>query len=120
MEKYNYLEAMKSDILDYLVANDIEKVNDENRADIEEQLYDDLWVEDSVTGNGSGSYTFNSWQAAEMVCHNEDLLAEALEEFGCDLQCYKRAIESPEYADVTIRCYLLSQAIVMALTEWGE
>ena len=55
-----------------------------------------------------------------MVCHNEDLLAEALEEFGCDLQCYKRAIESPEYADVTIRCYLLSQAIVMALTEWGE
>lgn len=30
-------------------------------------VYDELWIDDSVTGNGSGSYTFNSYKAEENV-----------------------------------------------------
>ena len=54
---YDYLEAMKSDIIDY-VRNDVNTDEFSSREELEESLYDDLWTVDSVTGNGSGSYTF--------------------------------------------------------------
>lgn len=94
MEKYNYLESMVSDILDYLNENykDLEGTID--REEFEEQLNDELWIADSVTGNASGSYTCNAWQAEENLCHNGDLLNEALEEFGADDKTYKRALQS--------------------------
>lgn len=93
---YNYFEAMKDDIFEYL-----EETNERN-FDI---LYEQLLLEDSVTGNASGSYTFNIYKAEENLCHNLDLLSEALEEFGVDLsEALKRGAE---YCDVTIRCYLL-------------
>ena len=112
--KYNYLEAVKEDVKSYIQDNEI-KVYSSNREEIEEQLNEDLWVEDSVTGNASGSYTFNEWQAEENICHNLDLLAEALEAFGGSTG---EALErGAEYCDVTIRCYLLAQAIAEVLDE---
>jgi hypothetical protein len=80
----------------------------------QEELNDQLWIEDSVTGNGSGSYTFSTWKAEEYICHNLDLLREAAMEFGCDVDILKKGAE---YCDVTIRCYLLSQAIAETLEE---
>ena len=74
MERYDYLEAVKEDVKNYIEENDI-KVTSENRDELEEQLNDDLFCDDSVTGNASGSYTFNTWQAEENLCHNLDLLA---------------------------------------------
>lgn len=67
--RYNYLEAVTADVLDYINENNI-TVTADNREEIEEQLRDDLWACDSVTGNASGSYTFNAWQAEENICHN--------------------------------------------------
>lgn len=84
MERYDYLEAVKEDVKNYIEENGI-TVNSENRDEIEEQLNDDLFCNDSVTGNGSGSYTFNTWRAEEYLCHNLDLLAEACEEFGSSM-----------------------------------
>lgn len=80
MEKYDYRQAVRDDILDYIKEHDIQ-VTDKNREEVEEFLYDILFVEDSVTGNASGSYTFNTWKAEEYLCHNLDLLAEAIDEF---------------------------------------
>lgn len=115
--KYNYLSAVKEDVKNYIEENEI-KVYSSNREEIEQTLNDDLWIEDSVTGNGSGSYTFNTWQAEENLCHNWGLLAEAMEEFGCS---DKNVIEEgAEWADVTIRCYLLGQAIAEVLDEVEE
>lgn len=114
MTNYNYLQAMTSDILDYIKENiDLNDFSD--REELEEKLNDDLWTEDSVTGNASGSYTFNAYQAEEYVAHNLDLFGEALDEFGCD--DIRKYLDSPESADVTIRCYLLGQAIAEALDE---
>ena len=69
---------------------------------------------DSVTGNASGSYTFNAWKAEEYLCHNWDLLAEAIEEFGGNTDILRAGAKS---CDVTIRCYLLGQCIAAALDE---
>lgn len=116
MEKYDYRQAVRDDILDYIKEHDIQ-VTDNNREEVEEFLYDTLFVEDSVTGNASGSYTFNTWKAEEYLCHNLDLLAEAIDEFGADAGTYKDCIESAETADVTIRCYLLTECLSSVLDE---
>lgn len=110
---YNYYEAVKADVLDY-IREEIDFSEYETLEDLEEYLNDHLWTVDSVTGNASGSYTFNAWQAEENICHNLDLLAEALEEFGGSLDVLK---DGAEAADVTIRCYLLGQSIAEALEE---
>lgn len=117
--RYNYLEAVTADVLDYINENNI-TVTADNREEIEEQLHDDLWARDSVTGNGSGSYTFNRWTAGAYICHNLDLLAEAVEEFGGSMDVLKDGAEGAEACDVTIRCYLLAQAIAAALDEVEE
>lgn len=75
---YNYLEAVKDDVREY-ISHEIELEDWRGDRDgLEEKLNDDLWIEDSVTGNASGSYTFNTWQAEENLAHNWDLLEEAL------------------------------------------
>ena len=117
MEKYNYYEAVCDDVRNYIIDNEI-KVNEDNREEVEEQLNDDLWCNDSVTGNASGSYTFSTWQAEENLCHNLDLLCEALSEFGCGSDYLVE--NGAEACDVTIRCYLLGQAISHVLDEIEE
>lgn len=116
MEKYNYLESVKEDVRNYMKWHEV-KVNEDNREEVEEYLNDALWDEDSVTGNASGSYTFSTWQAEENLCHNLDLLGEAMEEFGYGGTPFSELMESAEACDVTIRCYLLSQAISEVLDE---
>lgn len=119
--KYNYLESMKEDIKNYIEENkENESYNWDNLEEVKELLYDDLWIDDSVTGNASGSYYCNSYKARESLAGNEDLLVEALEEFGNDAESYKRSLTDPEFADVSIRCYLLSQAIDEVLKEMTE
>lgn len=120
MERYNYLEEMKADILDYIREQyDSEEIREklENRDEWENELNDDLWTVDSVTGNGSGSYFFNSWKAAEAIAHNLDLLGEAMHEFCDDINALQNGAE---WCDVTIRCYLLYRAISKALDELEE
>ena len=113
MANYNYMEAMTEDIRNYI--NDEITLSDfSDREELEEHLNDTLWAEDSITGNASGSYTFNTYQAEENICHNLDLLAEAMKEFGCDENVLEKGAE---WCDVTIRCYLLGQAIAEVLDE---
>lgn len=112
---YNYMEAMKEDIREY-IDDEITLSDFSDREELEEKLNEDLWMVDSVTGNGSGSYTFNTYMAEEYICHNLDLLAEACEEFGT----VEPLKEGAEYCDVTIRCYLLGQAIGEVLDDMEE
>lgn len=114
MKTYNYLESVKEDVRNYIEENKI-VVTSSNREEVEQELNDTLFVNDSVTGNASGSYTFSTWQAEENISHNFELLTEALTEFGYnDLSYLKNGAEA---CDVTIRCYLLGQAISEVLDE---
>ena len=115
MKTYDYLENVKEDVRNYIEENKI-IVTSSNREEVEQELNDTLVVNDSVTGNASGSYTFSTWQAEENLCHNLELLTEALTEIGCDLSYLEKGAEA---CDVTIRCYLLGQAISEVLDEIG-
>ena len=118
--KYNYLESIKADIKTYLEDEfEYRYSNYEDKDELQETLRDDLWTEDSVTGNASGSYTFDRAEAEEYVKENLALCIEACEEFCIDHSEFGKKIydDEWEYLDVTIRCYLLGQAIAEVLEE---
>lgn len=120
---YNYYEEVKESVLDYINENYTKEELVENlrdREEFEQTLNEDCFVDDSVTGNGSGTWTFNSAQAKEFVVDgdNFELLAEALTEFGSDLTYITK--QGWEACDVTIRCYVLGSAISEALDELCE
>ena len=112
-----YYENVKDDVENYINENK-EYFKATDLEELEEELNDECWISDSVTGNGSGSYTFNTYEAEENLVGNWDLLLEALENFG---QADINAIEKgAEWCDVTIRCYLLSSAIDDVLEEMNS
>ncbi len=113
---------MQEDIITYIRENYtrgeiIEKL--EARDEWEEELNDGLWREDAITGNASGSYTFNRLRAREYVLSNPDALKEAICEFCEDAETVgeKFLSEDWEWFDVTIRCYFLGESIGIALDE---
>lgn len=69
MTKYNYLEAVKEDVKNY-IDSEINFTDFDSLEELEEKLNDELWTEDSVTGNASGSYYCNSYKAEESIAHN--------------------------------------------------
>lgn len=110
MERYDYYRAVEHDVLDYIHENLESSDWLNNRGGLEKHLNDVLWMEDSVTGNASGSYWCNTWRAEEALCHNTDLLGKALDFFW-------RAPDwsDPESMDVSIRCYILDEAVGLVL-----
>lgn len=119
---YDYLEQVTADVRDYVEQEvDLSKWAGD-RDGLEKKLNNDLWTCDSVTGNGSGSYTFNRVQAQIYVLDGMDELQEAVNEFGIDSETIgEKFLESDwEYFDVTIRCYLLGQAIAAVLDDLEE
>lgn len=115
---YDYREAMTEDVKEWIKENVDLTEWTEDREGLEQQLNDDLWTEDSITGNASGSYYCNSYNAEESIAHNWDLLNEALDEFGQnDINVIEKGAE---WADATIRCYLLGSVISDVLDEMEE
>ena len=78
--------------------------------DVEDLMFD----QDEITGNGSGSYTFNTWKAEQNLTGNWDLLREAKEELQPNVDLIDKG---PEYCDVMIRCYLLDWCFRKTLTD---
>ena len=118
VERYDYLSAVKADVVAYIEDEISLEEWRGRREELEEHLNDELWTCDRVTGNASGSYYCSTWRAEEAISHNWDLLADALDEFGQDGSDVLR--QGAEAMDVTIRCYLLGQAISEALDELSE
>ena len=123
MKNYNYLENVTNDAKTAILEN-MDMWEWRNREELEENANDWLWTADEVTGNGSGSYTFNREAAKEYVTRSDDgmdTLRDAVREFDCEHEAFSAFLEDDwEYLDVTIRCYLLSQAISAAIDELEE
>lgn len=122
---YNYYLEMGKDILEYINDTYSSKEQKEKLEDREgwlEELEEACWVEDSITGNASGSYTFNRYKAKEYVLDNIDLLRDALECYDVDPKTIglKFLDEDWEYFDVTIRCYMLGHMIENVLEDLEE
>lgn len=114
MNNYNYLESVTKDAKNWLIQNyDTEFIiNSEDYSTYYEEMIDD----DNVTGNASGSYTYNRWEAEENLCHNYHLLVKAADYFGYN-EIPKEWIENAETADVILRTYYLCEAIYNAIEE---
>ena len=120
MERYDYLSAIREDVINAISERyDTDEIREklEDRDRFAEELNDDLWTADCVTGNGSGSYWFSRYRAEEAIMHNLDLLADAVNEFGGGMDVLK---DGAEACDVTIRCYLLGQAVADVIDEFDE
>ena len=112
MTKYDYQKAMYDDIMDYITENNL-TAEYPDPEELYEYLKKELWIEDSVTGNGSGSYTFDRAEARECVLSDPETLCDALEGFcvSADTIVEKFLAEDWEYFDVTIRCWYLDSVI---------
>ena len=120
MERYDYRKAMKEDILNYIKDNNVlEEYEYDTAHDLHELLNDQLWADDSITGNGPYGYEGPA-HCEEHLNGNLRLLLEALHVFG---QSFKDLPQDDnalfQYADATIRCYLLWKCIGNALKELG-
>ena len=116
---YDYREAMADDIKNAIEDNaEFWGLAEMTAEEAVELLTDKLWIFDAVTGNGSGSYTFNRASAKECVLDNMELCVEAFKEF-CAVEQFaeKIANEDWEFLDVTIRCYLLSEMVESVVNE---
>lgn len=118
---YDYKQAMYDDIKEYIDYDlDLSEYNDKD--ELYEYLNDTLWVNDGVTGNASGSYTFNRAKAKEYVLGDPnavDYIKDMCYEFGTEAAEIgeKFMNEDWEYFDVSIRCYLLGQMISEVLDD---
>lgn len=122
MEKYDYYDAVKEDVLKAIEEDDeLLPREDEDEVDYEERLTDALWASE-VTGNGSYTYYFSDEEdAIAAVMGNLDLCREAYQEFGVDEDAVT-FMSNIRSADVTIRCYILPSVIqeVVAEKHWFD
>lgn len=124
MDKYDYCIEVANDVENWLDWNNFELSDFEDREEAMEFLYDELWSEDKVTGNGPNGYAYEE-ECEEFLCHNLYLLFEALFEFGemeesllDKLQKHIKEKNFARWADSTIRCFVVGSAIENALITW--
>lgn len=121
---YDYRETVKNSVIDWLKEHRKEveaRHSQEDEADFEQWVTDECIMSDSVTGNASGSYLFSTWAAEDCLCHNLDLVVEAVKEYGGGAEDVGRAImQGAETCDVIIRCYVLYEVVGQAIEEFFE
>ena len=128
MEKYDYRRAITDDVKDWLVNGGLFDVNGsytyDGEFDLYNWIYDELFNEDSITGNGTYYYGTEEF-CSNCLSDNFDLLYEAALEFdiGNEVNGLIKHYEQKDlarYFDCTIRCYLLSECIYKAVDELFE
>lgn len=76
-------------------------------------VYDNLFIDDGVTGNGSGSYTFNAAKARENIADAimDEKIYNILYNIGCDSEQIAQYLRDgdAEGLDVCIRCAMLGE-----------
>lgn len=108
---YNYHNAIVEDIIDYLMENDMEI----DELD-EDDLYDDVFAIDSITGNGGDFYDSED-NCAEYVSGNLKLALEAAREFDVNIKNIPED-KPARYIDSLIRCYLLGGCVHDAVKDF--
>lgn len=103
MDFNDYKKQVLADTYDY-----IDNYGGNYGADDFDEIYDDMFVSDSVTGNGSGSYTFSTAVARENI---KDVIFD--DEFLWYLRDFSENIadlfeQGEEAIDVSARCFALS------------
>lgn len=120
MLNLNYYDELKNDIeeaLKYDYAEVLE--NAENKEDAYYQLEDIFFVKDSITGNASGSYYFNSYESRKHCYNYFNDVFEALEEYGYnfELEKFKTFVDLIEEGYLNIENMTLNDDILEEVDE---
>ena len=119
----DYRQEVKADIKQWLDDNGWTQnyiLNEfETWPELFNKLAQKLFLEDSVTGNGSGSYTFNTYKALENIINDRSTVAEALEFYSDNTSAQDLLETEAEKVDVMTRCYVLEDELENALVELG-
>ena len=121
---YNYKEQIRADVKEWIEDNK-EQIEGLDRHDAYELVYDSCWVDDSVTGNASGSYTFSRWEARQNFFNDEDseeYIDQMIEDGFTCRESVGRAVQESQWEllDVSIRCWLLCDAVSDVLDEYYD
>ena len=108
---YDYKSAVKDDIKQYLKVNSITPAKIKKGLFDYDNIYDKIFISDSVTGNASGSYWCNAWRAECCLFGNSAILEEATTEFS------QKISDSAETNDVYIRCFLCGEMLSEIISE---
>lgn len=116
----NYYDEMKNDIIEaikYDYAEILESAED--KEDIYYKLEDIFFIKDSITGNASGSYYFNSYKARKQCYNFSNDVEEALEEYGykTELQRFKMFVNLVEEGYLNIENMALNDDILEEVDE---
>ena len=121
MKKYDYRREMTDAIKNWILENGVirQALKDELSVDdFRENLNDELWDKDCITGNGAYGFAREDL-CQEYVGTNLGLYFEAAREFddwpSGDTPWIHR--NPAQHMDATIRCYLLYECIDKALDE---
>ena len=122
MEKYNYWKEVANDVECWMDkdGDPFDLSQFEDREEAANYLYNELWDQDEITGNG-GFFYDNEESCEEYLCHNIDLIIDACEYYYADFNILKKHYKKGtlmRYLDATIRCYVLGDAIEEALKTW--
>ena len=109
---YNYLEHLTNDILEWCEYEHFDLSEYEDIEDAHEFLHDELWDDDSITGNG-GNWYASIEECERYLCGNWSLIFEAINEFCIDMNdTLKRYGKNlPQFLDCLMRLNLLDEAI---------
>ena len=112
---YNYKEQIRADVKEWIEDNK-EQIDGLDRHDAFKVVYDSCWVDDSVTGNASGSYTFSRYEARQNFFNDEDseeYIDQMIEDEFTTRESVGRAVQESQWEllDVSIRCWLLCDAV---------
>ena len=118
---YNYREAVKSDVLNWMDENHEFGASRELEFDYD-TVYDGCWADDSVTGNASGSYTFSRWTARDNFFNDtdsDDYISSMIEEGFISKEEVGNCIAESNWGklDVFIRCWLLGEVVQEVIDE---
>ena len=102
MTYQDYIEEVVRDACEAIDNGEYDHISDP------EDLTDAMWCDDSITGNGSGSYTFNAYRAQQNVSDLiwDDRFLDELSDMDIDLGSLLG--DGAEAVDVTARCIALT------------
>ena len=107
---YDYDQAVYDDVWSWVKEKlDNDELPHLTKDKLKEWLEEKLYTNDDVTGNGSGSYTFNRYTAEKYICHNIEYIFDKIKEIGYIAD--ESSVLDAEELDVTMRCALLNEAI---------
>lgn len=118
IEKYDYREAIKRDIYNYLENNEYLIVNISETKEttdfdaLYDEVYEEILLSDEVTGGFSEKYYYSDSEARKALENNNDLILLAEFKNAIDLDN-----EKPTYIDYIIRKTLASEILTQVLEE---